>query len=66
MAFQIINDVLNLSGLTRIVITHSFEESLLKRFDQIIVLKDGRIEEKGTFDSLMSKDGYFRALYRVS
>lgn len=66
MAFQIINDVLNLNGLTRIVITHSFEESLLKRFDEIIVLKDGRIEEKGTFDSLMAKDGYFRALYRVS
>ncbi|MBP5606812.1 MAG: ABC transporter ATP-binding protein [Lachnospiraceae bacterium] len=65
-AWQVSDDILGLSGITRIVVTHSLEESLLKRYDGIVVLKDGRIEEKGTFSELMEKKGYFHALFTIS
>ena len=65
-AWQVSNDILDLEGITRIVVTHSLEENLLKRYDGILVLKDGRVEEFGSFDELMKKQGYFHALYTVS
>lgn len=65
-AWQVSNDILDLSGITRVVVTHSLEAGLLQRYDGILVLKDGRAEEFGTFDELMKQDGYFRALYTVS
>ena len=52
--------------MTRIVVTHSLDESLLSRYDEIIVIKDGTIEEKGSFRTLMEKDSYFKALYTVA
>ena len=58
--------VLRRSGIARIVVTHSLEELLLRRFDGIVVMRDGRIEELGSFTELMEKRGYFRALYTVS
>ena len=33
--------------------------------DRIVVLRDGRIEEHGTFAELMERGGHFAALYRV-
>lgn len=65
-AFQVSDDILNLTGILRIVITHSLDEILLRRYDEILVLKDGRIEEKGKFEDLMAKKGYFYALYTVA
>lgn len=65
-AWQVSNDILDLEGITRIVVTHSLEEGLLKRYDGILVLKDGRVEEFGSFDELMASKGYFHALYTVS
>ena len=65
-AYRVSEDILDLDGVTRIVVTHSLEESLLKRYDGILVLRNGRIEENGTFDELMAKDGYFKALYTVA
>ena len=41
------------------------EKSLLQRYDGIVVLKDGYIEEVGRFDDLMERKGYFYALYTV-
>lgn len=65
-AWQVSEDILDQSGMTRIVVTHSLEEELLKRYDGIMVLKDGRIEETGTFQELMERKGYFYALFTVS
>lgn len=41
-AHQVSSDILGLAGMTRIVVTHTLEESLLRRYDGILVLKDGR------------------------
>lgn len=65
-AFQVSNAILNLSGLTRIVITHGLDENLLKRYDCVLTLKNGSITESGSFDELMARKGYFYSLFTVS
>ena len=65
-AHQVASDLLDLDGVTRIVVTHALEENLLRRYDGIIALKDGKVAEMGTFDELMEKRGYFHALYTVT
>ena len=64
-ADQIISSIANLTDTTRIVITHSLEEAQLTKFDEILVMKDGRLVEKGTFDELMAHNDYFKALYTL-
>lgn len=63
---EVTNDLLDLDGVTRIVVTHGLEASLLRRYDGILVLKDGHVAEQGTFDELMAEKGYFYALYTVA
>lgn len=63
---NIINNVLNLESTTKIVITHKLEETTLKRFDEIIVLKNGTIVEHGNFETLIDKKGYFNSLFNLS
>lgn len=65
-AFQVSNAILDLNGLTRIVVTHALDESLLKRYDCVLTLKNGTITESGSFDELMAKKGYFYSLFTVS
>ena len=65
-AFEVTEAILNLQSLTRIVVTHRLEPALLKQYDEILVLRDGRITEQGTFDALMERTGYFYSLYHVS
>lgn len=65
-AYQVTNSILGLEGLTRIVVTHSLDEALLKRYDGILALKSGRVVEAGGFDELMARKGYFYSLYTVS
>ena len=65
-AHQVSSDLLDLHGVTRIVVTHALNETLLRRYDGILVLKNGRVDETGTFDELMSRKGYFYALFTVS
>ncbi len=65
-AYQVSNSILNLDGVTSIVVTHSLEEGLLKKYDEIITLKNGSIIESGTFDSLINNKGYFYSLFTVS
>lgn len=65
-AFHVTRSILNLDGLTRIVVTHTLDEELLKHFDGILTLKDGKVRESGTFDELMEKKGYFYSLFTVS
>lgn len=65
-AFQVTNAILDLENITRILVTHSLEEALLQRFDCILAIKNGRIQEAGTFEELMAQKGYFYSLFNVS
>ena len=51
-AHQVSSDLLDLDGVTRIVVTHTLEQALLRRYDGILVLKNGEIAESGSFDEL--------------
>lgn len=65
-ADQVTRAVLGLSGTTRIMVTHRLDAGLLRGFDGIMVLRDGKVCEAGTFDELMAEpEGYFHALYTI-
>lgn len=57
--------ILNMNNITSIVVTHRLAENILKKYDKIFVLKDGIIVEQGTFDELISLNGYFNNLYNI-
>lgn len=63
---HIFTSVLNLKDITRLVVTHSLEQSLLTQYDEIIVLKNGAVVEQGSFDELMKQKEYFYSLFTVS
>lgn len=65
-AYQVSNALLGLDGVTGIVVTHSLDEALLRRYDGILTLKNGSLMECGSFDELMAEKGYFYSLYTVS
>lgn len=65
-AYQVSSSILDLDDMTRIVVTHALDAGLLRRYDEIVTLRSGRIVEKGTFDQLMNERGYFYSLYTVS
>ena len=65
-AFQVSSAILDLEGLTRIVITHALDAHLLQRYDCVLTMKNGVIAEFGSFRELMEKGGYFYSLYTVS
>ncbi len=65
-ADQVSNAILDLKDITRIVITHSMDASLLKRYDCILTMKNGTLSECGSFDKLMEQKGYFYSLYTIS
>ena len=65
-AAKVTQSILDLEGTTRLVITHRLEASLLRKYDRILVLKDGKVAEDGSFDELMDKKEYFYSLYTMS
>ena len=65
-AYHVMDSILNLSGLTRIVVTHTLDAAILRRYDQILLLKKGRIVEQGQFDDLMENKSDFYALYTTA
>ncbi len=62
---RLIQDALRrlMRNRTTIVIAHRL--STIEHADQIVVLDDGRIVERGTHASLLSRDGHYAALHRV-
>lgn len=64
-AYEIEDAILNLKDLTRIVVTHKFNEDIMKRYDKIIVIRDGKVAEYGDFQELMRERKYFYSLYNV-
>ncbi|MBQ3237138.1 MAG: ABC transporter ATP-binding protein [Oscillospiraceae bacterium] len=65
-SFRIFGTLLSLDKLTRIIVTHDLDENLLKKYDCVLVLKNGKIIEHGRFEELMKKKEYFYSLFTVS
>lgn len=65
-AFAVTQAILDLRGLTRLIVTHRLDRALLAQYDEIFVLRDGQLIERGGFDALMDEKGYFYSLYTIS
>lgn len=62
-AYNLESSLLSINDLTLIVVTHKLTKNILLNYDEIIVMKDGMVIEKGSFDYLISLKGYFYSLY---
>jgi ABC-type multidrug transport system fused ATPase/permease subunit len=65
-SYDIETTILSMNNLTRIVVTHRLDENIMKLYDEILVIKDGSIVEKGSFEKLMELKKNFYALNLVS
>lgn len=65
-ASQVTSAILDIPELTSIVVTHRLEEGLLRRYDSILVLKNGTVSEQGTFEELMGRRELFYSLFTVA
>lgn len=65
-SYAVIDAVLSMKEMTEIIVTYRLEEKLLYQYDEILVMHAGEIVEKGTFQELMQKKGFFYSLYVVS
>ena len=64
-AYDIENALLELDDLTMVTITHNLRPELLSRYDAILFMREGRIQEVGTFDSLVEQQGAFASFQRL-
>ena len=62
-AGALMDTVLALEGVGLLAITHDLNGERLKRFDSILVLRDGALIEQGSWEALMAQPG---ELYRLS
>lgn len=61
-AMEVENSILALQNVGVLMITHRIYEENLRKYDKILVLKDGVISEQGSYDELMGKRGDFYEL----
>ena len=65
-SFEVLDAILELEGYTRVIVTHDLDENILRRCTGLFALKNGVVAERGAFDELMEKKGYFYSLFTVS
>ena len=65
-ASSITNNLLSIENTTKIMITHRLDEETLKKFDQIIVMKNGQIVEFGTYKELIDNNSIFKSLVELN
>lgn len=62
----VMDQILDMPQMIRIIVSHKMSQSLLEQYDQIIVMKNGKVRELGTFGELMERKEYFYSLYNVA
>ena len=63
---EIESSILDIQNLTALVVTHKLNETILKKYDRILFMKDGVIVEDGSFSDLMDRRGEFYKLFELS
>lgn len=64
--FAVSNSILDIRGLTKIIVTHKLTESIMRRYDEIIVINEGCVVQQGSFDALLLQNGIFSSLFRIT
>ena len=62
----ITNNLLEIDNTTKIMITHRLDEEILNKFDEIIVMKNGKIVEFGKYEELINNNATFKSLVEFS
>ena len=62
---RLVQDALERLMKTRTTVASAHRLSTIKNADEICVIHEGRIVERGTHDELLKKDGYYRKLHEM-
>ena len=62
---RLVQDALERLMKTRTTVAIAHRLSTIKNANEIVVLHEGRIVERGTHDDLLSKDGYYKKLHEM-
>lgn len=57
------DSLLSLADVTCVAVTHRLTPHSLRKYDEILVMEDGRIVERGDYQSLLKRSGAFAKLY---
>ena len=60
-AFDIETALLEEPDLTMITITHNLSADMLRRYDAVLYMEEGKIAECGRYDELVAQKGKFAA-----
>lgn len=64
MASEIESTLINLDA-TILAITHQLDENILSKYNEILVMKDGKITESGNLEKLIENKGYFYYMFSI-
>lgn len=64
-AYDIEKMALGFEDKTIIFISHNFSGKLISNYDEILVMKDGRLVGHGSYDALLKENEYFRNICEI-
>ncbi len=64
-AYDIEKNVLQLQDKTVVFISHNFSGKLIGRYDEILVMNEGRLEAHGTYEELLKSSPYFKRICEI-
>lgn len=62
-AAYIENTILHMENMTSLIITHRLSETVLCQYDEILVMNEGEIVDRGNFEELIKNSQQFKKLF---
>lgn len=64
-AYSIEKTLLGLKNQTVIFVSHNFSSSLIRQYDEIVLMENGRITDFGTHDELLLRNSYYQKITNI-